>query len=186
MNKKGIYFGILEKCLTVIMRPLRGMLICSNRQCVIVALVSLTWQLLYKVSALQSRKRGCFSESESCCLIPREDPTPLLHLEQWCCRVPEVPRTAVSCVSCLVSHLQADSSSQGTVPHQSFEMRAAMSLGAGGWWYLVSVVEDDAEFLLVFAVSQLPKIKSWCCSVYQWRYAYSCIYCSTLSVEQLA
>lgn len=61
MNKKDTYFGILGKCLTVIIRLLWGMLVCSNRHCVIVvSLVSLTWQLLYKVSALQSRKRGCF------------------------------------------------------------------------------------------------------------------------------
>lgn len=61
MNKKDIYFSLLSKRLTVIMRLLWGMLICSNRQRVIVvSLVSLTWQLRYKVSALQRRKRGCF------------------------------------------------------------------------------------------------------------------------------
>ena len=142
------------------MRLLWGMLICSNRQCVIVvSLVSLTWQLCYKVFALQSRKWRCLNsaQGESCCLILKGDPTPLLCLEQWCSEVPEVLRTALSYVSWLVSRLQADSSSQGTVPHQSFEMRAAVSPAAGAWWYLVSVVEDHAEFLLMFTVSQLPK-----------------------------
>lgn len=88
--------------------------------------------------------------------MPRRDPTSLLSCV-WCCRVPEVPCTALSYVFWMVSHLQADSTSQGTVPHQSFEMRATASPAAGAWWCLVFVVEDPAEFLVVFAVSQLPK-----------------------------
>lgn len=71
MNKKDIYFCVLGKCLTVIMRLLWSRLIRSNRQGVIVvSLVSLTWQLLYKVSALQSRKRGVSKLSGEQKLLP--------------------------------------------------------------------------------------------------------------------
>lgn len=57
-------------------------------------------------------------ESESCCLITRGDPSPLLI---WTSHT-------VGFLKCLISHCyvswlvsQADSSSQGTVPHQTFE-----------------------------------------------------------------
>lgn len=131
MNKKDIYFSVLGKCLTVIMRLLWSRLIRSNRQGVIVvSLVSLRWQLLYKVSALQSRKWGCFRtqwRAKAAASYQGGIPPSLLRLEQRCCRVPRLPCTALSYVSWLVSHLQADSSSQGTVPHQSFETRAVAS-----------------------------------------------------------
>lgn len=43
------------------------------------------------------------------------------------------------------------------MPHQSFELRAVAPQAQCAWWYLVSVVEDCAEFLLVFTVCQLPR-----------------------------
>lgn len=142
------------------MRLLWGMLIRSNRQCVIViSLVSLTWQLLYKVSALQNRKRGCFwtqGRARAAAFYQggyHSSPASgaVMLWGSW---------SASYCTELctwLVSHLWAGSNSQGTVLHQRFEMRAAASPAAGAWWCLVSVVEDHAELQLVFAVSQLNK-----------------------------
>lgn len=104
------------------MRLLWGMLICSNKQYVIVvSLVSLMWQLCYKVSVWQSGKWGCFWTQQRERAAASFLKIPVLSCV-WSSGGwdPEVSHTALTYVSWLIFYLQAGSISQGSVPHQSF------------------------------------------------------------------
>lgn len=144
------------------MRLLWGMLICSNKQYVIVvSLVSLMWQLCYKLFVWQGGKWGCFWTRQR----TRAAASFLKTLScVWSSGAVGLLKHPVlhwfMSVSWLIFCLQAGSISQVSVPHQSFDT------GDAGRTCLVVpgfCGRRPCWILPVFAVRQLSE--SPCCSV---------------------